>query len=519
MSFGPRKGSCFFTWGLQSRNFFEIPLSYHQAMNTQMSRRDFLRLSGFAAAAAALWGCTPRGTTLPVLPTPTTGLLVDADQLLRLALRRITFGPRPDELERAREIGLDAFIEEQLSPDSIADPEVDSRLAGLDTLTMDVPELAEIDQRGVPPNELMRAMLIRAAYSRRQLYEMVVDFWGNHFNIYLGKNQDRILKTLDDREVIRPRAMGKFGDLLLASAHSPAMLVYLDNATSTVDRPNENYARELLELHTLGVDGGYIQADVDELARILTGWTVRRRQGRFMFDAEIHDDGEKSLLGVTFPAGQGLQEGEQALALLAEHPSTADFVCAKLIRRFVSDEPQPALLQKAAAAFRETQGDTVRVLSVILHSGEFRASLGTKLKRPLDFVVSALRQSGVDADINRQTLNFLRQMGQLPFGWPTPDGYPDMGAAWLNSNDLLARWNFALALGTGALREARMDWPGQKNEDFEAILSRLEVQFLAAPLPAEARQVILSWMAALDFDNPALPLSALLMASPQFQYR
>ncbi|MEW6240659.1 MAG: DUF1800 family protein [Chloroflexota bacterium] len=488
-------------------------------MDTKLSRRDFLKLTGFVAAASGLWGCS---RAADVLATPSPIPTADSpDPLTFAALTRITFGPRPEEVERASQIGLDNFIDEQLAWEAVDDPEVGARLAGLSTLEMSAPELAELEKRGQPATELMTAALLRAVYSRRGLYEQMVHFWTDHFNIYIGKNQDRILKTADDREVIRPHALGKFRDLLSASAHSPAMLVYLDNAASTKDGPNENYARELMELHTLGVDGGYTQTDVEEAARALTGWTVRRRTGEFFFDARIHDDGEKTILGAVFPAGQGIRDGEQLIEMLAVHPATARYIATKLVIRFVSDQPPASLVERAAAAFTQTDGDLVKVMSTILHSEEFRASLGGKLKRPFDFVVSALRQTSAETEADRAILYLLTQMGQRPFFWPAPNGYPEAGAAWLNSNDLLARWNFALGLVTGALRDTQVDLPSLASgaATVEAALDALSLRLLGGALTGVPRQYLLEALAGYSLDDALAPLAALLLAAPHFQIR
>ncbi len=489
-------------------------------MDTKLSRRDFLKLTGFVAAASGLWGCSRAADII----TATPGLVPAADlpdPLLRAALTRITFGPRPEEVERAGQIGLDNFIDEQLAYETVDDPEVAPRLAALSTLEMSAPELAELEKRGQPVTELMTAAILRAVYSRRGLYEHMVHFWTDHFNIYIGKNQDRVLKTVDDREVIRPHALGKFRHLLSASVHSPAMLVYLDNAASTKDGPNENYARELMELHTLGVDGGYSQADVEQAARALTGWTVRRRTGEFFFDARIHDDGEKAILGAAFPAGQGMGDGEQLIEMLAGHPSTARYVAAKLVVRFVSDQPPASLVERAAAAFTQTDGDLVKVMGTILHSEEFRASLGGKLKRPFDFVASALRQTSAETDASRAILYMLTQMGQRPFFWPAPNGYPEVGAAWLNSNDLLARWNFALGLAAGALRDTQVDLPALASgaATVEEALDALSLRLLGGALTGGPRQYLLDALAEYSPDDALVPLTALILASPHFQYR
>ncbi len=493
-------------------------------MKPSLSRRDFLKLAGFTSAAATLWGCAPKVAGSVVLPA--TLIPANNDELfIFAALKRITFGPTVGEIERAKQIGFEAFVEDQLAFDQIDDAALSSRINHLTTLNMPASELAALEERGLPVSELVQSTLLRAAYSRRQLYEHMVNFWSNHFNIYVLKKQDRFLKSVDDREVIRPHALGNFRDLLSASMHSPAMLVYLDNASSTNKGPNENYSRELMELHTLGVNGGYTQDDVSEVARSLTGWSATgprsgQEIGRFIFRENSHDDGAKKILGVDFPAGQGIQDGEQLVDLLANHSSTADYISYKLIRRFVSDSPPPALVSRVSSAFQASQGDLRAVLKTILFSEEFRASLGLKLKRPFEYVVSAIRQTNANAKFDKPTSKMLRQMGQTPFFWPAPNGYPDVGAAWLNSNDLLTRWNFALAVATDSLKDIEINWHElSSSSNPEEILDSLSVRLLGNVLPLEVRASTLALVNSINSLDPVISINALLLASPYFQYR
>jgi uncharacterized protein (DUF1800 family) len=528
-----------------------------------LSRKDFLRMGGLAAAMAAMTACkvfepggtlppqavvpspaepavsvAPTASSLPPLtpmtPTPAPAKIltptVAAPQTatvgpgIHLALRRITFGPRAVDVAYATKIGLDNFIDEQLAPASIQDEDLDRRLTGLTTLNMEAADLARLDERRQPGLELSQAAILRAVYSKRQLYELMVDFWTNHFSIYIGKGVDRYLKTIDDREVVRPNALGKFPDLLSASAHSPAMLFYLDNYLSNGRQPNENYARELMELHTLGVDGGYIQQDVKEAARALTGWSIAGEKdpvpGIFKYRPILHDDGEKTILGQRFAPGQGVKDGEQLLELLANHPSTAMFVSTKLVRRFVADQPPAALVEKAAQTFRSTNGDLAKVLGVILHSDEFKASLGTKFKRPFEFVVSALRISEADVSADKPIIGALSAMGQPLFRWEPPNGFPDALGAWLTTNGLLGRWNFALALFANRLKDARVDVAALAgNGSPQMVVDRLSERFLGGPLPAEGQAALKDMLASKDVSkfNPAL--AALIVGSAYFQYR
>jgi uncharacterized protein (DUF1800 family) len=504
----------------------------------QLSRRDFIKIGGLAAAMAALSSCTafPPTTThsqviatpTPVSPTaaaPTLTAAPVSNYLVTRTLKRITFGLRPEDIARANEIGLDNFIDEQLAPSSISDTDLEGKLGQLSTMDMAPTDLTSVSPRKKPGLELSQATLLRAVYSHRQLNELMVDFWTNHFNINLAKDTDRYLKTVDDREVIRPNALGKFHELLSASMHSPAMLVYLDNARSSRNIPNENYARELMELHTLGVTGGYSQVDVTEVARALTGWTVEGLKGAhstfFLYDPRIHDDGEKHILGQIFPAGQGIRDGEKVAELLANHPATAGFISAKLIRRFVSDDPQPGLAARATAAFTSSQGDLAKVMGTILHSDEFRASFNQKVKRPFEFVVSALRAMDARVSPGLQLLNFLTSMGQPLFRWESPNGFPDSAGAWATTNGMLTRWNFALALASNSIKESPVELSGlvSPGDPAELVVDKLSEALIGEPVSDQAKSILMQ-LATTANTNQSLPaLTALLVASPFFQYR
>ncbi len=477
-------------------------------------------------------------------PTPASLLPTsyDEDWRLQQTLRRITFGPTQDEVAHAYEIGIDNFIDEQLAPQTLDDSYAESLVAGFDTLNANPADLVGNNMQYQTLTELTAATLLRGLYSRRQLYEMMVDFWSNHFNIYFRKGQVRSFKAKDDREVIRAHAMGNFHDLLLASAQSPAMGIYLDNFASTADGPNENYARELLELHTLGVDGGYTQLDVQEVARAFTGWSLdglgRRNQGTgdFAYYDRNHDKDAKLILGVEFPAGGGIEEGEQIVEMLVEHPSTADYISWKLVQRFVSDDPPASLVAAAANTFSATRGYITAVLSTILHSEEFKASLATKLKRPLEVFLSALRSTGAKVDYQgggergnggrgrggaQALVGHLTLMGQPLFLWETPDGYPDNAAAWSSTNGTLARWNYALALAYGQAGIPDIDWSALSAgaSDAAGALDAICQRLLGATLPDQGRHIILNHVRSLALDASLPAIGALLLSSPYFQYR
>ena len=404
------------------------------------------------------------------------------DRTIAHALNRMAFGARPGDVERVRAMGLDRYIEQQLHPEKISDNEATSRITALTTVRMRSRELAEKferpaiearrrakaqgdeargprmrNQANTVLNELAQQKLLRAIYGERQLQEVLTDFWFNHFNVYARKGPDRFLVTAYERDVIRPRVLGKFRDLLEADAKSPAMLFYLDNWMSNVRKGlNENYGRELMELHTLGVDGGYTQRDVTEIARAFTGWTIDkpRQGGGFRFEPRLHDDGEKMVLGHRIKAGGGMRDGEQVLDILAEHPSTARFIATKLVRRFVSDAPPPSLIDRAAARFRQTGGDLREVMRTILTSPEFLSpdAFDVKVKTPFEFVVSAERALAADViggpgeNDAMPLVRIMQQLGMPLYQCQPPTGYKDTTDAWVNTGALVARMNVALQL-------------------------------------------------------------------------
>jgi uncharacterized protein (DUF1800 family) len=319
--------------------------------------------------------------------------------------------------------------------------------------------------------DLAESKLDRAVYSNRQLQEVLTDFWYNHFNVFLDKGADHYLVTAYERDAIRPHVLGKFEDLLRATAQSPAMLFYLDNWQSLGPQSlagkrqkrglNENYGRELLELHTLGVDGGYTQRDVTEVARCFTGWTIHQpqRAAEFEFNPRMHDDGEKLVLGVRIPAGGGMDDGLKVLHLLAHHPSTARFISRQLAMRFVADDPPAALVDRMAAAFLRKDGDLRAVLKTMLDSPEFwsRGAYRSKLKSPLEMVASSVRALDAHVDFTTGLNNQLNQLGQPLYRKAEPTGYPNSSQEWMNSAGLMARLNFGLALANNKIQGVKVD--------------------------------------------------------------
>ena len=536
----------------------------------------------------------------------TEGRELTADQQVRHALSRLTFGARPGDYDRVRAEGVDRWIDEQLFPERLPDsvgeaiaarwPALDEHgaqllaenpppgqllarraITGTAMTAQDTAQVKKLARKSYMfVGELQTARTARAVAGQRQLQEVMVDFWENHFNVFA--NKDRLRYYLPEYDAtIREHAMGHFRDLLGAVAHSPAMLQYLDNFQSQADsthttlaprrgggrqfaglrvrpvagagafgRPfgaggvrmldgqngadrapttqaavaaprrrglNENYGRELLELHTLGVDGGYTQQDVINVARALTGWTIAgpAQGGGFLFRPEWHDADAKVILGQQFPAAHGEEEGERVLDLVARHPSTARFIARKLCVHFVSDSPSTALVQRAADAFTRSDGDIRATLAVILHSPEFfsRAAYRAKVKTPFELVASAARALGATADTTPRTAQLVARLGQPMYGHQAPDGWPDNGAAWLNTGSILNRINFGEAVAANRLPGAPLQsWPlyatlrgedrpsqidgvlgaflgGEASPDTRAVLAKGE-----NPLAAQAAQVI-----------------------------
>ena len=396
------------------------------------------------------------------LPPPPAGTEIDPDFHL---LSRAAFGPWPGDVWRVKQMGREAWLEEQLHPEHIRDTACDLRAERFESLYFAAGDAYEW-RKPVLRDEITRHTLLRAVYSRRQLFEVMVEFWTDHLNIDLEKGDCIHLKPSDDRDVIRRHALGNFHALIRASALSPAMLVYLDGRSNKVrrnsdDKPNENYARELMELHTLGVRGGYTQRDVLEAARCLSGWTFDRgrfwalNQGESFFRPDWHDNGEKQVLGQVIPAGGGPKDLERLVDIVCSHPSTAKHIASKLCKRFISMEPPTGAVDKVAAEFTRTHGDIRCMLRVLFGTPEFAESRGRLLKRPFKFMVSALRALAADAHADKNLLEPLQRMGHGLFQHPTPDGYPDEELPWMGT--LMWRWNFAVALAAGKQNGVRVN--------------------------------------------------------------
>jgi uncharacterized protein (DUF1800 family) len=503
------------------------------------SRRHFLQAGSTASLAAVAVGCDkveipdalrvgPRAVTAPEGPfTTPAGKEID---LVSHALNRLTFGARPWDYERTRKLGdteaaaFAVFLDQQLAPEKLADPAADNATRRFELLQEPLGELFEYQDKHLL-DALVRSTVLRAVFSERQLYEVMVNFWSDHFNIDPSKGDAKWLKVADDRDVIRAHALGKFPAMLRASALSPAMLWYLDGRVnkkaSDADKPNENYARELLELHTLGVHGGYTQKDVMEVARCLTGWGVQEvgrsklNLGSLEFKPFQHDRGEKVVLGHVIPAipkrakpeeieRLGRAELDTVLGIVGQHPATAKFIATKLCQRFIADEPPPGAVSAVAEKFIASGGDIPATLRALFATDAFLTTRGTKFKRPFHYIVSTLRATHAQTDAGRVIQDYLLRMGHAPFHYPTPDGYPEEAAPWLGT--LLWRWNFAVGLAKNTLdKETKLD--ADKLKASFATEENLMAHLLGrAPTADEVT-------ACKDSGAPL----ALLLASPSFQ--
>lgn len=450
-------------------------------------------------------------------------------------VNRLTWGARPADLARVRELGEAGYVEWQLAYEAIADPRVEAFLDEHPVLLEDargVQRALDVDFGDVA-RQVLWGRLFRAVVSERQLYEKMVEFWTDHFNVPIPDLIPE--KVVDDREVARAHALGHFRDLLLASARSPAMLRYLNNASSHKDHPNQNYARELLELHTLGVDGGYTQQDVVEVARCFTGWTLEGGwRGAMVFDRPMHDEGEKVVLGHRIAAGRGIEDGLQVLDILATHPSTARFVARKLCRRFVADDPPPGVVDEVSAAFRASDGDLRATLRALFGSDGFRAARATKFRRPFEAVAAMLRALDPAVEVHDYwAINYtLERMGHLPYHWFPPNGYPDRAEDWLNVNGLLHRWNAAMVLAhasqgwTDGAITLDLDGVVPKAPTVGALVDAAWLRLLGDPIDDATRATLIAAVGAAgpggrvtdEARRKRLPaLVGLILASPAFQ--
>jgi uncharacterized protein (DUF1800 family) len=469
---------------------------------------------------------------------------VPSDPKVLHMINRLSFGPQPGDIERATTLGVERYVQQQLNPSAIPESQtLNARLARLETVNLSSLQLFEQARRsrlgkGQKPTpeqrkayqaklrhvleQAMQARLLRATESPRQLQEVMVDFWYNHFNVFSKKGVTRLLVGAYEKEAIRPYAFGRFRDLMGATARHPAMLFYLDNWQNTAPNSpgvrgkaqglNENYARELMELHTLGVKGGYTQQDVVALAKILTGWTFRRTeqpnvgQYGFYFDARRHDYGDKVFMGQTIK-GSGIAEGEQALDMLAKHPATARRISYQLSQYFVADQPPQALVDRLSQKFLSTDGNIREVLNTLFRSSEFWDSrfYSAKFKTPYQYAVSSLRATGTATTNFRPVFGFLQQAGMPLYGCLAPDGYKNTQESWLNPDAVTRRISFAAALASGRLPLLAPP----------AVTPALEVTQLSTtlgnPFSVKTQQAIAA--------NPPSLRAALMLGSPEFMRR
>ena len=547
----------------------------------------------------------------PQKPAKTRGLT--EDQRIIHVLNRLGFGARPGDVDRVKSIGLENYINQQLRPEKLDDSVAENKVRDLSVLTMTTAELYEkypqpgqllrqLQQRGMlptdlqsnpqnnPPNpqdekarkvleeyyrenglqrpqriiaELQASRILRAVYSERQLQEVMVDFWTNHFNIFANKGADRWLLPAYDRDTIRPNAMGKFSQLLLATAQSPAMLFYLDNfqsvspdanrgAARRIFNPqapqqqrrgiNENYARELMELHTLGVDGGYTQKDVQEVARCFTGWTIfqprggaaavnamrgreaareaaRREAGTFFFNPRVHDDGEKVVLGQKISSGGGIKDGLTVLEILSRHPSTAKYIATKLVRHFVSDTPPPALVARVANAFTKSDGDIRETLKALIFSSEFNSpeAYRAKIKRPFELVVSAIRTLGADTNGGPGTHQWMARMGEPLYGFQTPNGYSDAAESWVNTGGLVERMNFGLALASNRVQGTRVDLAKLNVQEKTKLIDDSLKLIVAGDISPATRETLMKQIDETKATDNVSKVVGLILGTPEFQ--
>lgn len=444
-------------------------------------------------------------------------------RLLRL-VERVTYGADPGTVNAAEQLGYEAFVDWQLDFEAIDDSPIENLLRdALPTLSMTAQELAQhifIEQNfGAAQRDLVIATMIRRAFSPRQLYERMVEFWSDHFNVPASGVVGSYYKLLEDRDMVRPLAMTRFEALLQASARSPAMLDYLDNASNTANGPNENYARELMELHTLGVDGGYTEDDVKELARVFTGWTIRP-PADFVFNASTHDPGQKVFLGENV-SGSGETQGTNVLGTLADHPSTARFIATKLVRRFVADVPDSAVVDDVAQAFTDAGGAIVPTLRALLLNAQVADTMALKFKRPNDFTAGVLRRLQPDpgSDVLGQIYNALTASGQVPFGWPAPDGYPDEREHWQSTTGFLVRFNAAYDWARSLAEASPLIRSAAEQNRISDMATVLIDGLRPAGVTARTRRVLIRYANGVAPSDRAPAMAAWLLAGPEAQWR
>ncbi len=537
-------------------------LKLRKLLDSVHSRRDFLKgigmSLGYTALASTLSACGSSSddpVDVPIDDPVTPPASLPKASAEYNALKRTSFGVHRDSLSSMQSIGIDAYLENQLDYLSISDGNLETDIADLFPLSTHTPvDLIDgtpgypgfPDNIGLVAQQMVGATQYRQIFSQRQLYEVMVEFWSDHFNIHLLNGFGPVLKPEDDRDVIRANALGNFRDLLGASASSPSMLFYLDNFLNVATAPNENYARELMELHTLGVDGGYTEDDVKEVARCFTGWSIRfpgdlsGNPGSFKFEPLVHDTDGKVVLGNSIAADGGQTDGEQILDILATHPSTARFIATKLCRRFITDTPDTVSIDAVANAFTTSNGDIKTTLRAVFATDAFRNTADLKFTRPTEYLAGTIRALAPDTayPTDNGVLFFFAQLilGQTPFYWPTPDGYPDTQSYWANTGGLLNRWRLSFlsyAPYIPSIDVFDIDYVSLTNnaDTIANILDALVDNILMRPLSTEDRTSMINWMVTetgvaenetLDTGVPetiAPVVTAVLISSAYFQLR
>jgi hypothetical protein len=492
-----------------------------------------------ASKPAVLQKAPAAGTmATPIPDDPSLGAV---DPLVIL-LNRCTFGFKESEYQRALTLGFTGWLQEQLDYTSLDVTALENSIAtSLPRVNWTAAQLiTEVKSTGSPglgAKDLTVATILRQLHSPRQLLEVMVEFWSNHFNITAAAAPENYYKVVDDRDTVRAHALGTFPDMLKASARSLAMQYYLDNVSNTKTGPNENYARELMELHTLSVTGGYTETDVKEVARCFTGWTVTGQGASapvFSFVAGKHDTGAKTVLGHAIPAGRGIEDGDDVLNILATHPSTAKFIAKKLCVRFIGDTPETTIVDQVAATYAATSGDIKSMLWTIFGSAEFMASYDRKIRRPIEFVLGAVRvtEPSLTAEYFQKIYVPIVTMAQVPFQWPAPNGYPDSLAYWVNTGALLSRWNWAFGLAEVTVGSGiRINIPnliGTANTP-TTLVDRLSARLLRRTLAVADRDRFINFAAQNGsptqvFSGTTLTLRSreligLMLSSPYFLYR
>jgi hypothetical protein len=519
----------------------ELSSDLEKTLTKLQDRREFLRLFGkglgYSAVASLLPACGSSSSGSsddppPPSPAPPEIVVPQASPEYSV-LKRTSFGPHRDAMASIKNLGIDTYLETQLDHLNIDASALETEIAIQFPLTLQTPAdliLNFPDNIFEVATQMIAATQYRQMFSQRQLFEIMVEFWSDHFNIHLINGLGPTLKPFDDQQVIRQHALGNFGDLLHASAKSSAMLFYLDNFFNQAIAPNENYARELMELHTLGVDGGYTETDIKEVARCFTGWTLRFPDnppyGDFIFVPGIHDDLAKMVLGNPIAPGGGQTDGEQVLDILAGHPSTAIFIATRLCRRFISDTPAQATINAVAAAFTGSNGDIKTTLRAVFASAAFLDNADLKFTRPSEYLASLVRALAPDTAYPPDNGQFWfyaqNSLGQLPFYWPTPDGYPDKQDYWASTGGLLNRWRLSFLSFAGiipGLDVIQIDYATMLNgaNTLGEVVDVITEAVLMRPLSEDDRAIMLTWlMGELGAtEHEALPLTAPVTVAEQ----